>query len=219
MKRIFIMITCVALLAACGESKKEENKQSCDKTKCEQRNCDKQDCKKDGCEKQECKKDGCKEQECDKQECKKDRCKKQECDKQECKKDRCKKQECDKQECKKKPAGCIHLDAEGFAKSVADLTQPEWKYLGDKPAVVDFYADWCGPCRAIAPYLEEIAKEYAGKLYVYKINVDNNPELADAFNVTGIPTLLFIPMEGQYTVQVGGKSKEELEQLIAENCF
>lgn len=199
MKRIFIMLACVTLLAACGGNKKEEKKQGCEKAKCEQTNCDKQDCKKDGCKKQEC----------DKQNCKKDGCEKQECDKQEC----------DKQECKKEPAGCIILDADGFSKHVADLNQPEWKYLGDKPAVVDFYADWCGPCRGIAPYLEEIAKEYDGKLYVYKINVDNDPEIADAFNVTGIPTLLFIPMDGRFSVKVGGMGKEELEQSVIENCF
>lgn len=184
MKRIFIMITCAALLAACGESKKEENKQSCDKTKCEQADCDKQECKKDGCQKQDCDK-----------------------------------QDCNKEKCKKLPAGCITLDAEDFAKQVADLSQPEWKYLGDKPAVVDFYADWCGPCRSIAPYLEEIAKEYDGKLYVYKINIDNDPEIADAFNITGIPTLLFIPMEGRYSVKVGSMDKEALQQLVVENCF
>ena len=184
MKRIFIMITCAALLAACGESKKEENKQSCDKAKCEQTNCDKQECKKDECQKQECDK-----------------------------------QDCNKEKCKKLPAGCITLDAEDFAKQVADLSQLEWKYLGDKPAVVDFYADWCGPCRSIAPYLEEIAKEYDGKLYVYKINIDNDPEIADAFNITGIPTLLFIPMEGRYSVKVGSMDKEALQQLVVENCF
>lgn len=204
MRRIFIMITCATLLAACGESKKEENKQICDKAKCEQTNCNKQDCDKNGC----------KRQDCDKQICEQTNC-----GKQECTKDGCDKQACNKEKCKKQPAGCITLDAEGFAKQVADMSQPEWKYLGDKPAVVDFYADWCGPCRAIAPYLEEIAKEYDGQLYIYKVNVDNSPELADAFNVTGIPTLLFIPMEGRYTVQVGGMSKEELKQQIVENCF
>lgn len=174
MKRIFIMLACVTLLAACGSDKKEEKKQDCGKTKCEQADCDKQECKKDGCK---------------------------------------------KQEGKKEPAGCIILDAEGFSKHVADLNQPEWKYLGDKPAVVDFYADWCGPCRSIAPYLEEIAKEYDGKLYVYKINIDNDPEIADAFNITGIPTLLFIPMEGRYSVKVGSMDKEALQQLVVENCF
>ena len=174
MKRIFIMLACVTLLAACGGNKKEEKKQGCEKAKCEQANCN-----QDGCEKQEC----------------------------------------DKQDCKKEPAGCIILDADGFSKQVADLSQPEWKYLGDKPAVVDFYADWCGPCRAIAPFLEEIAKEYAGQLYIYKINVDNDPEIANAFNIRGIPTLLFIPMEGRYAVKSGSMPKEELVKLITENCF
>ena len=137
----------------------------------------------------------------------------EECDKQECTQ-----QECDKQECTQQAAGCIHLDTEGFTTKVADLSK-EWKYLGDKPAVVDFYADWCGPCKAISPILEEIAKEYAGELYIYKINVDNDPYIADAFNIQAIPTLLFIPMEGRYKVQTGGVSKEELVNMIKENCF
>lgn len=124
-----------------------------------------------------------------------------------------------KQKCDEQKTYCITLDADGFAKRVADLNQPEWKYLGDKPAIVDFYADWCAPCRTIAPYLEEIAKEYDGKLYVYKVNVDNDPEIADAFKIRGIPTLLFIPMEGEYSVQIGSTSKEKLEQLVAEKCF
>ena len=115
-------------------------------------------------------------------------------------------------------AGSIILNSADFTQKVADLSK-EWKYLGDKPAVIDFYADWCGPCKAIAPHLEEIAKEYAGKLYVYKINIDNDPEIANAFNIRGIPTMLFIPMEGRYTVKVGSMEKEELEQLVVENCF
>lgn len=130
----------------------------------------------------------------------------------------CNGQECDKQECTQQVAGCIHLDTEDFTTKVADLTK-EWKYLGDKPAVVDFYADWCGPCKAISPILEEIAKEYAGELYIYKINVDNDPYIADAFNIQAIPTLLFIPMEGRYKVQTGGVAKEELVNMIKENCF
>ena len=130
----------------------------------------------------------------------------------------CSKQECEKQECAQQAAGCIHLDTEGFTNKVADLSK-EWKYLGDKPAVVDFYADWCGPCKAISPILDEIAKEYAGELYIYKINVDNDPYIADAFNIQAIPTLLFIPMEGRYKVQTGGMSKEELVEKIKEHCF
>ena len=124
----------------------------------------------------------------------------------------------EKKECTKENAGCIQLDAEGFTSKVADLSK-EWKYLGDKPAVVDFYADWCGPCKAIAPTLEEIAKEYAGQLYIYKVNVDEAPEIADAFNIRGIPTLLFIPMEGRYSVKAGNMPKEELVKIITEKCF
>ena len=113
------------------------------------------------------------------------------------------------------PAEVVKLTSEEFAVKVADISS-EWKYLGDKPAIVDFYADWCGPCKAIAPHLEEIAKEYDGKLYVYKINVDNDPEIADAFKLVGIPTLLFIPVEGEYSVQIGNTSKEELMKKVAE---
>lgn len=153
MKRIFIMIACVALLAACGGNKKEVKQQDSENPKSEEL-----------------------------------------------------------------VAGSIILNSADFTQKVADLSK-EWKYLGDKPAVIDFYADWCGPCKAIAPHLEEIAKEYAGKLYVYKINVDNDPEIANAFNIRGIPTMLFIPMEGGYTVKVGSMEKEELEQLVVENCF
>ena len=190
MKRIFVIITCAAFIMACGGSKAQ--------------NSECVECKTECCEKKECKKE-C-EKKCDKQNCSAEKkCGKQECD-----------NKCKKQECTKPAAGCITLDAEGFAKRVADLSQPKWKYLGDKPAIVDFYADWCGPCKAIAPHLEEIAKEYDGKLYVYKINVDNDPEIADAFKLVGIPTLLFIPVEGEYSVQIGNTSKEELMKKVAE---
>ena len=127
-----------------------------------------------------------------------------------------KKQENEQPKSEQQVTACITLDTEGFVQKVADMNNPEWKYLGDKPAIVDFYADWCGPCKAIAPHLEEIAKEYEGKLYVYKINVDNDPEIADAFKIVGIPTLLFIPVEGEYSVQIGNTSKEELLKKVAE---
>ena len=196
MKRLFVIVACAALLMACGGNKAQNNECGECKTECS--------------EKKECNK------ECDKQECKKE-CEKQECEKKECEKNCDKK--CDKQECTEQAAGCITINGEEFAKLVADLSQPEWKYLGDKPAVVDFYADWCGPCKAISPILEEIAKEYEGELYIYKINVDNDPYIADAFNIQAIPTLLFIPMEGRYKVQTGGMAKEELVNMIKENCF
>lgn len=127
-----------------------------------------------------------------------------------------KKQENEQPKSEQQVTACITLDTEGFVQKVADINNPKWKYLGDKPAIVDFYADWCGPCKAIAPHLEEIAKEYEGKLYVYKINVDNDPEIADAFKIVGIPTLLFIPVEGEYSVQIGNTSKEELLKKVAE---
>ena len=204
MKRIFVIITCAAFMMACGGNKAQNSECGERKTEC----CEKKECKKQDCDKQECKKK-C-EKKCDKQECD-NKCKEQECKKE------CSKQQCEKK-CDKQAAGSIHLDADGFASKVADLSK-EWKYLGDKPAVVDFYADWCGPCRAIAPFLEEIAQEYDGQLYIYKVNVDEAPEIANAFNISAIPTLLFIPMEGRYKVQTGGMPKEDLVKLITENCF
>ena len=220
MKRIFVIITCAALMMACGGNKAQnsecgECKTECcgNKQECEKK-CDKQDCEKK-CDKQQC--DNKCEKKCEKQECEK-KCTKQECGaEKKCAKQECEKK-CDKQECTEQVVGCIHLDTDGFASKVADLSK-EWKYLGDKPAVVDFYADWCGPCKAISPILEELAKEYAGELYIYKVNVDNDPYIADAFNIQAIPTLLFIPMEGRYKVQTGGVAKEELVNMIKENCF
>lgn len=120
--------------------------------------------------------------------------------------------DCEKDKAEK--AGVTVIDTETFIQKVADINNAEWKYLGDKPAIVDFYADWCGPCKMIAPILEEIAAEKAGELYVYKVNVDNSPELANHFKVTGIPTLLLIPMEGEPTTKVGFLQKEEFVELI-----
>lgn len=115
--------------------------------------------------------------------------------------------------------GSIQIDTDTFIKNVADFNNPEWKYLGDKPAIVDFYADWCGPCKQIAPILEEIAKEYDGKLYVYKVNVDENKAIADAFKISAIPTLLFIPMQGEPKTEVGMTTKDNLEKIIKENLL
>lgn len=114
---------------------------------------------------------------------------------------------------------CIHIDAETFIKKVADINQAEWKYLGDRPAIVDFYADWCGPCKMIAPALEEIAAAYGDKIYVYKVNVDEAYEIADAFNISAIPTLIFIPMEGKAYKNVGYVEKEQIEKLISEHLL
>ena len=103
-----------------------------------------------------------------------------------------------------------------FLKKIADYENhsKEWKYLGDKPAIVDFYADWCGPCKMVAPILEELSKEYAGKVYIYKVNVDKEPELARDFGIQSIPTIWFVPMKGEPQVNMGALSKEQLKGYI-----
>ncbi len=119
------------------------------------------------------------------------------------------------EKCTNQEAGVVVLDTETFIKKVADINNPEWKYLGDKPAIVDFYADWCGPCKRIAPLLDEVAKENADKLYVYKVNVDNCPEIANAYQISAIPTLLFIPVEGEPIKVVGGLEMPAIAENIA----
>ena len=91
----------------------------------------------------------------------------------------------------------IVMNKEMFLKDVFDYEKSkEWKYKGDKPAIIDLYADWCGPCRQTAPIMKELAKEYAGKIVIYKVNVDKQKELAALFNATSIPLFVFIPMKG-----------------------
>jgi thioredoxin len=87
-------------------------------------------------------------------------------------------------------------------------------YKGELPAVIDFYADWCGPCRRVAPIMEKLAQEYDGKLLIYKVNVDQEKELASAFSVKSIPMVMFIPMEGQPSVQVGALPEEGFRKVI-----
>ena len=110
----------------------------------------------------------------------------------------------------------IHLTKSEFLSKVANYeTNPkEWKYLGDKPALIDFYADWCGPCKALSPVLEELAKEYDGEIYVYKINTEDEQELAALFGIRSIPSLLFVPMEGQPQMAVGALPKADLKKGI-----
>lgn len=108
------------------------------------------------------------------------------------------------------------LDYKTFIKKVWDIeTNPDSVvYQGKVPCVIDFYADWCGPCRRVAPIMEEIAQQYDGKLIVYKVNVDNERKLATVFQVQSIPTVLFFPKEGQPLSQVGALSKEEYISII-----
>lgn len=115
-------------------------------------------------------------------------------------------------------ATTIHLTKADFLKKVANYEQNpnEWKYLGDKPALIDFYASWCGPCKMIAPVLEELAKEYSGKIYIYKVNTEEEQELAAAFGIRSIPSLLFIPMNGKPQMAQGALPKAQLKEAIDE---
>ena len=109
----------------------------------------------------------------------------------------------------------IHLTLSEFKEKVADTDNlPEWKYKGGKPALIDFYATWCGPCRSLAPILDEIAEEYDGKIYVYKIDTDKEGELSTMFGIRSIPTMLFIPMQGMPMRHVGALPKQTLKQAI-----
>ncbi len=110
----------------------------------------------------------------------------------------------------------IHLTKAQFLEKVYNLDQTtnSLTYLGDKPALIDFYASWCGPCKALAPVLEELAAEFGDQIYIYKVDTEAEQELAAAFNIRSIPTLLFIPMEGKPTMSQGAMPKAELKQTI-----
>jgi len=110
-----------------------------------------------------------------------------------------------------------HLTLETFKNRVFDYeNEKEWKYRGALPAIIDFYADWCGPCKMVAPVLEKLSKKYEGKLHVYKVDTEAEQELAGMFGVQSIPTLLFIPTEGQPRVSMGALPEKEFERIIAD---
>jgi thioredoxin 1 len=90
----------------------------------------------------------------------------------------------------------------------------EWEYLGKLPAIIDFYADWCGPCKMVAPILEKLAAEYEGKINIYKVNTDKEQELATAFGIMTIPSLMFIPKQGQPQMTRGVLSREVFIKMI-----
>lgn len=112
-----------------------------------------------------------------------------------------------------------NLTKEDFLTKVMDYKNnpTEWKYLGDKPAVIDFYASWCGPCKMMAPIMDELAKEYEGKVYIYKIDTEAEEELSQIFGIRSIPSLLFIPMDGKPMMSQGALPKAELKKIINEN--
>lgn len=114
----------------------------------------------------------------------------------------------------------IQLTAEGFKEKIFDYeNDSEWKYKGELPAIIDFYADWCGPCKAVAPILEELAIEYDGKLLIYKVDTDKETVLSGLFGIQSIPTLLFIPMKGSPMVQKGAIPKTAFKQVIEERLI
>jgi thioredoxin len=111
----------------------------------------------------------------------------------------------------------IHLTKATFKSQVFDYEKnKEWKYAGQKPAIIDFYADWCGPCRMLAPVMNDIAKEYAGKVVVYKVDTDKERELASDLGITSLPTLVFIPVNGKPQATMGALPKAELVKIINE---
>jgi thioredoxin len=110
-----------------------------------------------------------------------------------------------------------HLTKESFKSKVFDYeNNREWKFAGTKPAIIDFYADWCGPCKMVAPILEELSKEYDGKLSVYKVNTEEERELAGVFGIQSIPSLLFVPLQGQPQMAMGALPKETFKQAFKE---
>ncbi|HOV71267.1 thioredoxin [Anaerorudis cellulosivorans] len=119
------------------------------------------------------------------------------------------------QEIKIKP---VELTGAVFLQKVFNYKENvnEWKYEGDKPAIVDFYATWCGPCRRTAPILDDLADEYGDDIYVYKVDVDKEPELARVFGIQSIPTFLFIPRQGNPQIAQGALPKETFKKAIEE---
>lgn len=108
-----------------------------------------------------------------------------------------------------------YLTLETFKTKVFDFeNSQEWAYKGTKPCLIDFYADWCGPCKMIGPVLEELAKEYEGKLDIYKVNTEQERELSSIFGIQSIPSLLFVPLEGQPQMAAGALPKEALKQAF-----
>jgi thioredoxin 1 len=108
-----------------------------------------------------------------------------------------------------------NLTKQTFVEKVFDFEKnSDWKYAGELPCVIDFWAPWCGPCRAVGPVIEELSKEYEGKVNFYKVNTDEEQELAGAFGIRSIPSLLFVPLTGQPKMAVGALPKNSLKEAI-----
>ncbi len=113
------------------------------------------------------------------------------------------------------------LTKEAFLKKVMDFEKnpKEWVFEGDLPCVIDFYADWCKPCKMVAPIMDELAKKYEGKVNIYKVDTQNEKELAQAFMIRSIPAVLFCPKEGKPMMQTGALSKETYIKIIEDNLL
>jgi thioredoxin 1 len=110
-----------------------------------------------------------------------------------------------------------HLTKESFLNKVFNFeVNKDWKFEGTLPCIIDFYADWCGPCKMVAPILEELSKEYDGKINIYKVDTEAEQELAMAFGIRSIPSMLFVPTEGQPQMAVGALPKDSLKGAINE---
>jgi|SRR5665647_609100 len=114
----------------------------------------------------------------------------------------------------------IKLTTQDFKDKIFDYVhETEWKYKGTLPAIIDFYADWCAPCKMVAPVLEELSEVYQDKLVIYKVNTEQEMELSAAFGIQSIPTFLFIPAEGDPMMQPGALPKKAFQQVIEENLL
>lgn len=110
----------------------------------------------------------------------------------------------------------MNLTKADFLNKVAnyEANPNEWKFLGERPAIIDFYATWCGPCKMLAPVLDELAAEYEGQIDIYKVNVEEEEELSALFGIRSVPSILFIPMEGQPQMAQGALPKPALKEAI-----
>lgn len=110
-----------------------------------------------------------------------------------------------------------HLTKVSFKQKVFDYeTDQTWKFKGDKPAIIDFYAEWCGPCKIVSPILDQLAKEYQGKIDIYKVNTEDQLELASVFQISSIPSILFVPKNGEPRMSLGAMSAQGFKQTIKE---
>jgi thioredoxin 1 len=114
----------------------------------------------------------------------------------------------------------VYLTTQEFKDKIFNYeTSKEWKFQGELPAIIDFYADWCGPCKTVAPILEELAGDYVGKIQVFKVNTEQERELATVFGIRSIPTILFVPLEGKPQASMGALPRKSFDEIIQNVLF